>query len=120
MPWLTPHACRGPGCGTMVRGRAGFCSECRPASRRKADERRPTAGRRGYGASWRAQRKAYLDDHPVCERPRCGAEARVVDHRLPLRDGGEDHESNYQSLCKPCHDSWKQRQDYNRRRRHET
>jgi 5-methylcytosine-specific restriction protein A len=30
---------------------------------------------------------------------------RVVDHRIPLWDGGSDEDENKQTLCHPCHDA---------------
>jgi 5-methylcytosine-specific restriction protein A len=50
--------------------------------------------------------------------------ATVVDHKVPFRgpDGSIDQHllwsrSNWQSLCKACHDSVKQAEDAARRRR---
>jgi 5-methylcytosine-specific restriction protein A len=45
-------------------------------------------------------------DNPLCCH--CQAEGRVaqgqeVDHIVPLWAGGEDDETNYQTLCKPHH-----------------
>ena len=113
MPWLTAHPCRRPGCKNKVRGKSGYCSDCLPAVRRVQDEQRPSAARRGYDGDWRRRRAAFLEEHPDCVR--CGDTARVVDHKIPLRDGGEDRESNWQPLCTPCHSGPKQRQDRVRR-----
>jgi len=123
VPWLSSHPCRYPGCGTLIRGKPGFCEDHRSAARKRQDERRPSASRRGYGPDWRRRRAAFLDEHPFCMRPlgkglTCSSEAVVVDHVVPLREGGADDESNWQSLCKSCHDSWKQRMDIRRRASH--
>lgn len=114
MPWLAAHPCRYSGCGTLLRGRYGFCREHARLARQRIDKGRPSASARGYDRRWDGRRRAYLEDHPTCERPGCGRPATVVDHRLPLREGGPDDESNYQALCKLCHDSWKQRIDRRR------
>ena len=35
----------------------------------------------------------------------CRAPATVLDHRLPLSQGGSDElDSNLQPICQPCHD----------------
>lgn len=62
---------------------------------------RPTAAARGYGAAWRRRSARYLRRHRECVA--CGARAVAVDHIVPLASGGDDHESNYQALCKGCH-----------------
>ena len=36
----------------------------------------------------------------VCKRP-----GYIVDHTIPLWDGGTDDDSNKQLICKPCHDA---------------
>lgn len=63
---------------------------------------RPSASKRGYDATWRRLRCLQLARQPVCEV--CGMPATVVDHRIPLRAGGERlDEANLQSLCERCH-----------------
>lgn len=48
-----------------------------------------------------------MESHPYCANPFgvhvCPVPARIVDHIVPLRAGGKDDESNYQSLCWSCH-----------------
>jgi 5-methylcytosine-specific restriction protein A len=116
MPWLTAHPCRYPGCGTLIRGRGGYCQAHRSNVRRREDELRPSPAARGYDGAWRRRRAAYLEDHPVCATPRCGAPSTEVDHIVPLNAGGEDHETNYQALCKSCHSIKTGRQDRPRMR----
>jgi 5-methylcytosine-specific restriction endonuclease McrA len=70
-------------------------------------------------ARWKALRLAVLiRDHFKCQRDGCGricgrkGEA-VVDHRIP-HHGDEAlffDETNLWTLCKPCHDGWKQRME---------
>lgn len=67
-----------------------------------------------YGGRWRRERKAFLQRNPLCkfhmERGVIEA-ATVVDHIIP-HHGKEQlfwDQSNWQPLCKPCHDSHKQR-----------
>jgi 5-methylcytosine-specific restriction protein A len=115
MPWLTAHPCRYPGCPNKVRGKRGYCTDHMSRVRRVHDEQRPSAAARGYDGDWRRRRAAFLSEHPDCAN-NCGDEATTVDHIIPLRDGGEDNERNWQALCKPCHDGPKQRLDRARRR----
>ncbi len=55
-------------------------------------------------------RAMYLRAHPLCEKKMgtdldigCGSPATVVDHIVPINQGGESIESNLQSLCNRCH-----------------
>lgn len=78
---------------------------------------RPTGAsstERGYDHRWRKERAEYLRLNPLCVM--CEAEGRikaatVVDHKIPHR--GDMvlfwDKTNWQSLCKPHHDSHKQR-----------
>lgn len=69
-----------------------------------------------YGSAWQRARAAYLRKHPLCKHHEARGlvvAATVVDHIVPHRrdmalfwDSG-----NWQPLCAPCHDSWKQRQE---------
>ena len=71
---------------------------------------------RGYGYRWQQERGAYLRLHPLCVMHRDGGRtvpATVVDHITPHR--GDPllfwDRTNWQSLCKPCHDGRKQAQE---------
>ena len=62
-----------------------------------------------YGARWRTARLRWLAKHPLCEE--CGRAGRlqageVVDHVQPHKgDKGLFWDrSNWQTLCKVCHD----------------
>ncbi|MER2263887.1 HNH endonuclease [Methylobacterium oxalidis] len=94
----------------------------RQASKARAETRRPSAASRGYGSKWAAARKDFLAMHPRCVR--CDAAASVVDHITPHRLGHAKTEaerttslktfwrrSNWQSLCRRCHDSAKQAEE---------
>jgi 5-methylcytosine-specific restriction protein A len=67
-----------------------------------------------YGYKWQQAREGYLRKHPLCaecERRGLVVAATVVDHIIPHR--GDMvlfwDTNNWQSLCKTCHDSHKQR-----------
>ena len=71
---------------------------------------------RGYGYAWQQARLVHLNAHPLCvycERDDRVTAASVVDHIMPHRgdmtlfwDRG-----NWQSLCRPCHDIVKKREE---------
>jgi 5-methylcytosine-specific restriction protein A len=67
---------------------------------------------RGYDHRWRKARGEYLRLHPLCthcEDLGIFEQATVVDHTIPHR-GNMDlfwDKSNWQSLCRACHDGWK-------------
>ena len=95
MPWMSPHPCRYPGCGTLIKGPRGLCTEHQPVVRKRDDEARPGVGDRGYGWDWQKRRAAYLEEHPFCVRhlgngKLCGAPSTVGDHIVPLSQGGAD------------------------------
>jgi len=59
--------------------------------------------------SWRVVRKIHLNNNPLCvecEKLHRVVLATVVDHITPHRGDQAlfDDQTNYQSLCKPCHD----------------
>ena len=87
-----PTVCHVLGCLTIS------CEE-HPSPRRPS--RRPSSHSRGYGAGWRRKRALFLARFPVCAN--CGEPATDVDHILPRRQGGSEHESNLQALCHSCH-----------------
>jgi 5-methylcytosine-specific restriction endonuclease McrA len=75
-----------------------------------------TSAQRGYGYAWQQARERFLREHPLCcycERDGRLAAATVVDHRVPHR--GDERlfwdETNWQPLCRPCHDVVKRREE---------
>ncbi len=75
-----------------------------------------TSTQRGYGYKWQKAREGHLSNHPLCVM--CQAEGRVkpatvVDHKVAHRGDMKIfwQSENWQSLCKPCHDSHAQRRD---------
>jgi 5-methylcytosine-specific restriction endonuclease McrA len=69
-----------------------------------------------YGRRWRKVRAAHLRNNPLCAycaRQGLTTLATVVDHIKPHR--GDPalfwDETNWQSLCQPCHDSIKQAEE---------
>jgi len=75
-----------------------------------------TSTQRGYDYKWQKARERYLNDHPLCvfcERNGRTAAAHVVDHIIAHRGDMALFwdQANWQSLCKPCHDSVKQAEE---------
>ena len=73
-----------------------------------------TSTQRGYGYAWQQARLVHLNAHPLCvycERDDRVTAASVVDHVIPHRGDMTLFwdRTNWQSLCKHCHDSHKQR-----------
>jgi 5-methylcytosine-specific restriction enzyme A len=110
MPNRMPHPC--PRHGWVLVPYGADCPECagQPALERPSDQR-PSAAKRGYDATWRQVRDEWLNAHPYCADPYQRHDRQVkavlVDHVRPLRQGGKDDKSNYQSLCYGCHEKKK-------------
>ncbi|WP_242848734.1 HNH endonuclease [Syntrophomonas palmitatica] len=76
---------------------------------KRYNKERPNVGERGYDSRWRRASKLFLKANPLCRH--CQREgkliaAEVVDHIVPHR-GDQTlfcDESNWQPLCKKCHD----------------
>jgi len=107
MPYKTRRPCRHIGCPRYA-GPSGYCGEHISESIRK-DDRRLNANDRGYDARWRQARKLFLGRNPLCrECMKAGrlTPATVVDHIIPHRGDQKLFwdESNWQPLCKACHD----------------
>lgn len=114
MPWKPPGPCARPGCRTL--GHERYCDAHQKQERQEQDQRRGSAASRGYGRKWQAARIDFIRRHPICIA--CHREGRVaattvVDHIVPHR-GDEKlfwRRSNWQPLCKTCHDAKTARED---------
>ena len=100
MPKKCKHPCSYPGCPNLTDSR--YCEMHKQPDR-------PSAAKRGYNSRWRRLSKQYLRKHPMCVH--CLQQGRyvpatVVDHIIPHRGNPTLmwDESNWQALCKPCHD----------------
>lgn len=112
-----PRLCN---CGKVVP--YGVRCECQIAATRARNRRydalRGSASARGYDAAWRQASRSYLLQHPhcaQCARNGIRTNAVLVDHIISIRRAPHlrMERSNWQSLCTPCHSSWKQRQELN-------
>ena len=77
---------------------------------------RSSSAQRGYGYAWRKARELFLKLNPLCRFHELRGEtvaATVVDHIRPHK--GDQalmwDRSNWQSLCKHCHDATKQQME---------
>ncbi|WP_217638639.1 HNH endonuclease signature motif containing protein [Nitrosospira multiformis] len=67
-----------------------------------------------YNYRWQQERKVFLGRNPFCAQ--CAKQgkrtiATIVDHIIPHKGDLEKfwNKDNWQAMCKPCHDSHKQR-----------
>lgn len=102
MPMKPLKPCKHPNCPGFTKDK--FCD------RHRHQHERASANERGYDHKWRQARAKYLKERPLCVR--CQEEDRltkatVVDHIIPHRGDGKLFwdKSNWQSLCKRCHDT---------------
>jgi 5-methylcytosine-specific restriction enzyme A len=93
MPTQAPRVCAR--CGRVVPARTAC--PCRPPFEGAGKRRK------GQGDTWRRRRDGYLRAYPICAVEGCRHLAVVVDHIVPLAEGGELWDmSNWQGLC-PAH-----------------
>lgn len=121
MPSKALKICTHPGCSELSEKR--YCEKHRAIfeeqskrKRERYDKDRGSPSSRGYNSKWRKARTTYLRHHPLCaecERHGRVVPATVVDHVIPHK--GDQRlfwdMSNWQSLCKSCHDAKTARED---------
>jgi 5-methylcytosine-specific restriction protein A len=104
MPRSPRKPCRQLGCPNLVDKGKGYCETCRPKADKIDRNHRGSAAERGYDHTWNRLRNMYLRNNPLCVMCDKPEPARVVDHIVPLAQGGERlAESNLQSLCLTHH-----------------
>jgi 5-methylcytosine-specific restriction protein A len=101
VPYKPLKPCKHQGCPELIAD--SYCLKHKPLYQRAS------ARERGYDNRWQKARKRFLKANPLCVKCKEQGkyvEATVVDHIVPHR--GDKilfwDESNFQSLCKNCHD----------------
>jgi len=102
------QACRKVGCPTAHTNTNGHCDKHQHLSGwGKNQHLKGNRHKRGYGYQWTKIRERILErDEYLCQQ--CLSEgisvtANTVDHIKAKTHGGDDSDSNLQSLCRPCH-----------------
>lgn len=105
MPYRCGTVCKHRWCNQIVRNGQMYCAEHAPLH----SNDRASAKDRGYDSRWAKARASFLKRNCFCVK--CMAdgkyvEATVVDHIVPHRGDKTLFwtESNWQALCKKCHD----------------
>lgn len=103
MPTAPRYGCRVPGCPHR-----NPCPVHARLLARPAWERPTPPPPRLRGRALQRRRARVFDREPLCVT--CQAVGRVtlatiLDHVIPLAEGGPDTEANTQPLCRPCHDA---------------
>ena len=108
MPYKPKVPCRHPGCPNLVEPGQLYCEEHRALN---PERERSRANKKVYNSRWQKASKTYLAAHPLCaaclkEDPLRYTKATVVDHIVPHRGDRKLFwdQSNWQPLCKRCHD----------------
>jgi len=67
---------------------------------------------------WRSVRKNYIGGCPLCEickKKGRVVEGNVVDHIIPISQGGDEwNTNNFQTLCTSCHNSKSSKESKNK------
>ncbi|WP_257399138.1 HNH endonuclease [Campylobacter lari] len=95
-------------CGKKILSHLSKCSECKITTVRNqnkhydAFKRDRDSSSFYYSVEWKKLRSSFINDNPFCFK--CGRFAKIVDHVIPIRQGGEKlNVTNLQSLCMTCH-----------------
>lgn len=107
MPRKPKRPCSYPGCPRLVEGR--YCEEHQRLINQQYNAYgRDEISKEFYKSpAWLLARKRQLDRQPFCEEClKAGkrTKATMVDHIIPIRQGGDRYAAeNLQSLCWSCH-----------------
>lgn len=112
MPSAPSHPCANPACGALAPRGSRYCPACAQrfeAKRHRDDlQRRGSAASRGYDGDHRAWRQQVLERDfylcRYCANVGLDTQARIADHVLPVRLGGERLDlDNGAACCDDCH-----------------
>ena len=106
MPQRLRGPCKAPGCPGLATHH-GYCDRHADLYR-PPEDRRPSARRRGYSATWDRLRAMKLARDPLCEVCKDRGlitPAAMVHHKVPITQGGDPLPDldGLESLCLSCH-----------------
>ncbi|MBF0418341.1 MAG: HNH endonuclease [Magnetococcales bacterium] len=106
MPIKAPTPCCHPGCGEVVPS-PGYCDKHRKEKYHRYWEfRTKHDADSGFYCSkvWIKRRASFLRSNPLCSMCVLPTPATVVDHIVPIKNGGDRWaDENLQPLCVSCH-----------------
>ena len=110
MPYKPKKPCAYPGCPELtITSHDKYCSKHQKLYVQEYDKyyRDKNAHEFYVSKQWKNKRLNYLIEHPFCEQ--CQKEGRLVkaqmvDHIVPIKQGGSLlDDNNLQALCNSCH-----------------
>lgn len=111
MPRSAPTPCRHQGCKALLSS-PGLCDQHRKQQHKQYHDTSATHKERNrfYQRSrWKRVRQSVLNAEPLCRQCKSigkYVEASIVDHIIPIADGGSEYDTaNLQPLCKSCHNA---------------
>jgi|GEM_PF-1330210 len=115
LPSKPMKPCSHTGCPALVASGTSVCPKHATVRHRWDADRRGSSGERGYTHQWHQYTIMYLRNHPLCAVGDHPHAAELVDHIIPLRQGGSMwDEENHQPLCR-VHHAHKTAEDLRRR-----
>jgi 5-methylcytosine-specific restriction protein A len=111
MPVRAKTPCRHGGCSALL-DKPGFCDKHRrevfKIQKLTVSDDYKERNRFYQRKAWKSVRALQLQLEPLCRQCRKQGKltaASIVDHVLPITEGGAELDlNNLQSLCKPCHE----------------
>jgi 5-methylcytosine-specific restriction enzyme A len=98
MPSRPPRPCAQPGCPKL--SDSGRCPE---HARKPWTRARPRRMPGGNGWAWQRTR-ARIAERDGYRCVYCGGPFEVIDHVIPISQGGSDADSNLRASCKACNE----------------
>lgn len=103
MPGRSFKICTYPGCSELIQTKSGRCEK---HTVRKYHRDNQEGTKRITGSRLTKMRRRLFQKNPLCVM--CLEQGKTTlavqrDHIQPLAEGGSEHVSNTQALCKECH-----------------
>lgn len=120
MPSKPARPCMVRSCPNRIKGDIAYCPKHAHLAPTGWQMKRNTEHQPFYNSrAWRKTSQLYRKQHPLCESGEhdgIAVPVDVVDHKVPIQDGGEKFDwDNLQSLCHSCHSKKTKQESINRK-----